>query len=521
MSTERTGVFQNIRVYWLAFIVYWGIVLFGYDTGVGGGVVSQTYFQTHFGLVNSDGTVNTAKSDEVSSNVVSVLQAGAFFGALGSAPISSAIGRKFTLLGFTIVFAIGAILQTIAGGSRGIGYIYGGRVVAGVGIGAISAVAPAFVSECCPKEVRGRITGFFQIMVAIGVMISYFINLGISLHISSGPEIWRIPFGFQLVPAGVMALGLLTVKESPRWLASKDRSAQALQNLAYLRRLNPDHPSIREEMAEIDAAIKEERAARNGLGLREAFFGKGNFIRFVLAVVIFILQQWSGQNSVNYYAPQIFESIGYSGTSESLLASGIYGIVKVVTTTFFVFFLADTLGRKRSLFISSIGMGVMFFIIGALLKTYPPNPDAAVPAPASKAMAAMLYLYVCFYSLGWGPLPWVYVADIFPTRTRHYGLATASASQWLFNFVLSKVTPTMVTELGYKLFLMFATINIGAMATFSALIPETKGRSLEEMDIIFGSVQAEQRQADILKQERVLEQEGPEVSSVRSDAEKI
>ncbi|KAJ2991350.1 hypothetical protein NUW54_g8216 [Trametes sanguinea] len=117
-------------------------------------------------------------------------------------------------------------------------------------------------------------------------------------------------------------------------------------------------------------------------------------------------------------------------------------------------------------------------------------------------MAAMLYLYVCFYSMGWGPLPWVYVSDIFPTRTRHYGLAVASASQWLFNFVLSKVTPDMVTDLGYKIFLMFATINIGGMATFSLAIPETKGRSLEEMDIIFGSVSADQRQADIARQER-------------------
>jgi len=515
------GRFQNIRVYWLAFIVYWGIVLFGYDTGIGGGVVSETYFKEHFGLINPDGHVNTAKSNQVSSNVVSVLQAGAFFGALGSAPISAAIGRKWTLFMFTIIFAVGAILQTIAGGSRGIGYIYGGRVVAGVGIGAISAVAPAFVSECCPKEVRGRITGLFQIMVAVGVMISYFINLGISLHIKSGPEIWRIPFGFQLVPAGIMMFGLLTVRESPRWLASKDRTEEAIASLSYLRRLHREDERIRSEMAEIEAAIHEEREARANLGLKEAFFGKGNFIRFVIAVVIFILQQWSGQNSVNYYAPQIFQSIGYTGTSNSLLASGIYGIVKVVATALFVFFLADTLGRKKSFFISAVGMGVLFFIIGALLKTYPPPANAANPPPASKAMAAMLYIYVCFYSLGWGPLPWVYVADIFPTRTRHYGLATASASQWLFNFVLSKVTPTLVTDLGYKIFLMFATINIGGMAVFSLLIPETKGRSLEEMDIIFGSVKAEQREADIKKQERVFDHEVNETKSERSIEGKV
>ena len=112
--------------------------------------------------------------------------------------------------------------------------------------------------------------------------------------------------------------------------------------------------------------------------------------------------------------------------------------MKVVATAIFVFLMVDSLGRKVSLFISSVGMGTLFFIIGALLKTHPPPKNAVTPPPASKAMAAMLYIYVCFYSMGWGPLPWVYVSDIFPTRTRHYGLATASASQWLFSecFVL-------------------------------------------------------------------------------------
>ncbi|KAJ7031875.1 general substrate transporter [Mycena alexandri] len=489
-------IFKNIRVYWLAFVVYWGIILFGYDTG---GVVSAPFFIQQFGLLNPDGSTNKQKNADVSSNVVSVLQAGAFFGALGSAPISAKIGRRLTLLGFSVIFLVGAILTTVAGGHNGLAEIYAGRVILGFGIGGISAVSPAFVSECSPKEVRGRITGLFQIFVAIGVMMSYWVNYGISVHIAPGPKLWRIPFGVQLIPAGIMCMGLLTVKESPRWLASMGRTEEAIANLAYLRKEPEDSETVIHEMAEIEAALQEEREARQGLGLREAFLGKGNFIRFVIAFVIFLLQQWSGQNSVNYYAPQIFASIGYTQRRNGLLATGV---VKLVATSLFVFFGVEWLGRKASLFISAMGMGTCFYIIGAILKTHPPpatdaNSIVANPPPASKAMAAMLYIYVCFYSMGWGM---VYCADIFPTRTRHY------------DFTLSKTTPQMVLNLGYKIFLMFATINIAGMGVFALLIPETKGRSLEDMDVIFGAVAREKRDADIAKQEKALEHNTEEAS---------
>jgi len=276
-------------------------------------------------------------------------------------------------------------------------------------------------------------------------------------------------------------------------------------------------------MAEIDAVIEEERVARRGLGIKEAFFGKGNFVRFLIAFFIFFLQQFCGQNSVGYYAPTVFQSIGFTGTSVSLLATGVYGVVKVVATALFIFFAVESLGRKVSLFVSAMGMGVMFFIIGALLKSFPPDPNASEPAPAGKAMAAMLYIYVCFYSLGWGPLPWVYSSDIFPTRTRHYGLAVASASQWLWSkldrffpvegrdpdlhfidFVISYNTPTWITNLGWKIFIMYAAINVGAMGVFSLIIPETKGHSLEEMDVIFGAVGAEIRRQDIERQKTFM-----------------
>ena len=177
-----------------------------------------------------------------------------------------------------------------------------------------------------------------------------------------------------------------------------------------------------------------------------------------------------------------------------------------MATAIFIFFGVERFGRKWPLFTSAFGMGVLFYIVGALEKTHPPVTGGPI-APASRAMAGLIYIYVVFYSFGVGPLPWVYVSDIFPTRTRHYGLSVASASQWLFNFTVSKITPTMVTKLGWKVFITFATIDIFAICTFVFFLPETKGRSLEEMDIIFGSISKEDRARDITRAEQVVDEE--------------
>ncbi|KZT57589.1 general substrate transporter [Calocera cornea HHB12733] len=491
------GPWRNIHVYKLACIAYLGIVVFGYDTGIAGGVVNNAFFQHEFGLVGNNIT-------NLSSNVVSVLQAGAFFGALGSAPVTIWLGRKWSLIMWSAIFCLGAILQTVAQDqyTRGLSFIYAGRVVGGIGVGAISALAPTYVAECCPKDVRGKITGLFQVWVAVGVLLSYWVNYGVALHTpANSPDIWRVPFGVQLVPGGLMCIGLFFCRESPRWLARKGRMDQALSALAHYRRGSIHDEEIKAEMAEIEATILEERESRAGLGWQEAFFGKGNWPRFAIAFVIMTLQQFSGQNTVGYYAPQIFQAIGYVGTTPALLASGVYGVVKVVATFIFITLGVERFGRRWSLFGSAIGMGVLFYIVGAIFITHPPDPKNPNPSPASKGMAAMIYLYCVAYSFGWGPLPWVYVADIFPNRTRHYGLAWASATQWLFNFVISKISLTMETNLQGKIFITFATINIGGMAVFSYFLPETKNRSLEEMDVIFGAVTKEHRAEDIHKAE--------------------
>jgi sugar porter (SP) family MFS transporter len=508
----KRGFFAHSRAYMMALIGFMGIFLFGYDTGLGGGVLALKTFQREFGLANPDGTpVSNLRT--LQGNVVSILQGGAFFGALFAAPTEDRLGRKNSLVIGCIIFIIGGVIQTACFSS--LDQFYVGRFLAGFGVGAMSCVCPTYASEIAPKEIRGRITGLFQIVVVVGVAFSFWINYAVSfMDPSVGAKQWRIPIGFQLVPVGIMLCLLPLLRESPRWLAVKHRDELALTNLAWIRKLPEDDPSVKLEFAEITASIREAEASTGGASWRDVF-RKGNFNRFLIAFIMFTLQQWSGQNSISYYAPIIFESIGLRGSHTSLLTSGIYGIVKIVATAVFIFFGVEKFGRKRPLLVGIFMMSGFLWIIGAIFNTNLPDKNAAEPSSASIAMAAMIYLYVIPYCFSVGPLPWVICSEIFNNSTRHYGLMTASMSQWLWNFAVSMATPHMVDKLpNGGIFFFFACINIISFLLALFFLPETKGVSLEAMDVIFGLTTAEQRERDVAAaaQDLQVEKDGADVS---------
>lgn len=400
-------------------------------------------------------------------------------------------------MGFSVVFLIGAAVQTAA--HHHIGQIYAGRVIAGLGVGGMSSVTPVFVSESCPPAVRGRITGLFQEFLVIGSTFAYWLDYGVSLHVKPSTKQWRIPVGLQLIFGGFMFIGLWFLKESPRWLMKQGRYEEATASLAYMRLEDPNDPEIVKEIAEIRAAIEEELNATEGVRWRECLT-PGNRMRFFTGFCIMFWQQFSGTNSIGYYAPQIFQTIGVSKTNSSLFATGVYGTVKVITTAIFLVIGIDKLGRRKSLMFGAAWMMTMMFIIGAVLHTHPPT-NVNVVSPASIAMVVMIYLYVIGYSASWGPIPWVYLSEVFPTRLRSYGVGMGAATQWLFNFVITEITPNAVNHIGWRTFLMFGFFCLGMGVFVFFFIRETKGRSLEEMDILFGDVDASVRAADV---ERVL-----------------
>ncbi|WRT66794.1 uncharacterized protein IL334_003757 [Kwoniella shivajii] len=501
--TQTESRWQHSRAYTLAIAAFMGIFMFGYDTGLGGGLIVLPSFLRDFDMLDLD---KKALADR-KGNVVSILQGGCLAGALLAAPLTNRIGRQKCLIVNCFAFLLGASIMTASPGN--LGMFYGGRFTVGLGVGAMSMVCPTYVSELSPKHIRGRITGLFQVVVVIGVAASYWITYGVQ-HMAPTSMQWRIPVGFQLVPVGLMLCVLPFMKESPRWLATHHQNELALKNLAWIRKTSIDDVFTRAEFNEIIASVAEEEAVTGGRSYKEAFV-PGNRIRFFIAFAMFTFQQWSGQNSINYYAPDIFISIGIKGASTSLLASGIYGIVKIVATAVFIFFGIERFGRRWSLTVGLALMSLFLWIIGAIFNTNPPNVNATSPSGASIGMAACIYLFVIPYCFSVGPVPWVYCAEIFNNRTRSYGLMTASATQWLWNLIVSRFTPNIVLSLKHGgIFFFFASINIFA-ATAAFFLPETKGLALEDMDVLFGLVTAEQRQADLARVEAGLSEKEQEL----------
>lgn len=239
----------------------------GYDTGVMGSVLALTRFKVDFGLPRSSSGFDSVQNAQVSSNVISLLTSGCFFGAIAAAFLNERFGRRYSLMGFAVIFLIGGAVHR--GTRHNIGAIYAGRVVAGLGVGGMSSITPVFVAENCPPAVRGRITGLFQEFFVIGVTITYWLNYGVALHIPVSTKQWRIPVAIQLDPGGLLLDGLSFLKESPRWLIKQDRYAEGTACLAYMRCKDVDDPDVLREVAEIRASIEEEIAQTEGVTWRD------------------------------------------------------------------------------------------------------------------------------------------------------------------------------------------------------------------------------------------------------------
>ncbi|KAI2786088.1 hypothetical protein POX_h09855 [Penicillium oxalicum] len=412
--------------------------------------------------------------------MVSLQNVGAFLAALFVFPLSEQFGRKKTVQVAMSVFCVGVILQVVP--SHSLVCFYIGRFVSGLGLGAGTAVVPTYNSENAPKEIRGMLGSGVQWLFALGVMISYWVDYAVQQTLPVSSKQWQIPASLQLVPATVLAVGLWTQPESVRWLAKKGRYEEAWQNLIWMRA--SDGPDVKAEFNEIRMGMLEELRATEGLKKRE-LLEPANRYRLALAVFIFCGQQCTGMTALAYFGPQFFKLLVGNDSSRSLLITGLFGAEKFVMVGIYIFFFSERWGRKPTLWISALLMSACFVIV-AVVNNTTPKPQQEVTA-SGIATVAMIFLTNSIYQFSWGPLPWPYTTEIFPSRIREIGSSVAVATQWLFNFLFSLVTPYMQASWGSYTFLFYAALDLIMAILVWFFVKETKGKSLEEMETIFNS----------------------------------
>ncbi|GJN90083.1 hypothetical protein Rhopal_003081-T1 [Rhodotorula paludigena] len=437
----------------------------GYDTGAAGGIITLPSFISDF--FGSAG--NTRARANLSSNIVAVLFAGAFFGSLGAAPIEAWIGKRYGLMVFAFVFIVGSLVTIIQ--NDALGCIYD-------------------VAETAPKHLRGAFGSFFQFFLVIGGSCAYFASYGSKLHISNiSSAQWRLPFAMQALPGFILLVGLFFIKESPRWLARKGRTEEALASLAYLRGTDEQDECTLAEFAEIQTQLVEEAETASRFRLKQVL-ERGTRERFFVAYSASIWLIWSGHNSILYYAPSIFATIGFASNA-SLMASGLFGIVKMACMPIFMLFFVDRFSRRTLLRAGNLlCCAVLAAFAGVTSSTLVPDSDR------SRAAAALLYLFFVFYSFSIGPLGWIVIAEAFDPRTRQLGIASAMALTYLCNFAVARSTPLALVDIGYKWWIILAVFQLLAFATYSVM-PETGGQSLEQLDVVFGKVSAAERQRNL------------------------
>ncbi|KAI2889063.1 hypothetical protein CBS76997_3339 [Aspergillus niger] len=468
---RKLGLFRAI---YLVSASCMGSFAFAFDTGVISGVLTLSSFQNDFGYT-------VAQKTSVNSNAVSILQAGAFFGCFFTTPIASYLGRRLGLIISSLVFTVGTILQVV--NSHTLGTFYAGRVIAGLGIGAATVLIPVYAAEMSPKDLRGRLGSCFQLFFALGVMVAYWVTYAVSIDQPSATKQWQIALGLQLLPSSLLLFGMCTVKESARWLASKGKIEKARESLKWVRG-GEETEELQQEFGEILAGIEEEARVKQGFTFRELLL-PANRYRLFIAFTIQLAAQLTGNTSLAYYATQIFSAVGAGNSSK--LVTGFFGVVKVVGVSIFQIFVMDRIGRRWPFMIGAAAMGSFMLIIACILATHPTSSsDTGSASPAGIAMIIMTYCEAFSYNMSWGPLPWLYVGEIFSSRTREIGVTVGAASQWLFNFMMSQVTPHAIDNIGWRMFLMFAIFNYAIVVYSYVFLKETSKYSLEEMQGVFG-----------------------------------
>ncbi|GIZ41885.1 hypothetical protein CKM354_000517400 [Cercospora kikuchii] len=475
----------NGRLLYLLVAVAWAGMFYGFDQGNIGGIMELPSFERSFGLVDD----TQQQRDDKKGTIAAMLAAGGSLGALMAAPSSDYLGRKWSVFTYGLVFMLGAALQMVPN----FDVLLAGRFIGGLGVGSCSMLVPQFLSENAPRSVRGSMVCTYNLCIIVALMIAFWVNYGVSLW--SGPNIeyntsqWQTAMSIQLIPGGFMCLMVPFLLETPRYLIRIGKNETGLANLSKLRGLPADHPYVQLEYNETYNQIAAEQDIHAGNSywqiLKDIFTIQSNFQRFVLAIMLFLFHKLTGTDSLNYFAPRIFQIIGVSD-GKSLLTTGVYGVVKFVTTIFYVGYLVEHVGRRLPLIVGATIQASCMLYLALYVRFGPDSETVTGGTPAGGIVGIIaIYLYAFGWSFGHSVACYVVAAEIFPARIRSFCMSFCFFTNWIVNYGITRATPNMITTMGWGIFLMYAVLTYLGVGFVWLCLPETKGRSIESMDDLF------------------------------------
>ncbi|CDO96534.1 unnamed protein product [Kluyveromyces dobzhanskii CBS 2104] len=451
-----------------------GFSLFGYDQGLMSGIITGVRFNDEF-----PGTKERSDNDRhatvVQGAVTSCYELGCFFGSLFVMMRGERMGRKPLIICGAILTIIGAVISTAAFGNHwGLGQFVIGRVITGLGTGMNTSTIPVWQSEMSKPENRGLLVNLEGSVIAVGTMIAYWIDFGLS-YVDSSVQ-WRFPVAMQIFFAILLLVGILQLPDSPRWLVAQGRREEAMYVLGKLDNLEPTDDQVMAEYTSIQDAVNRFKHQKRSL--KELLHGgKGqNLQRALIAASTQFFQQFTGCNAAIYYSTVLFKKTIGLEDRLSLILGGVFSTIYALSTIP-SFFLIETLGRRKLFLLGAFGQGCSFLITFACLVH-----DTTANA---KGAAVGLFLFIVFFGMSILSLPWIYPPEIASTRVRSVTNAFSTCTNWLCNFAVVMFTPIFIQDAGWGCYLFFACVNFLYLPVIFFFYPETAGRSLEEIDIIF------------------------------------